>query len=327
MKKINWKWVGYGYNELKFIKSIEDVRLLCTQKLPFLYPRLLGSNYQELSVPPSLQLEPTNICNLRCISCPRDNMTREKGSMDLGLFKKIITEASEIGVKRVHLYLHGEPAIHPNLVEMIKFIKANKMGLNLTTNGSVFDDSKIRDILEAGINSSDYITFSILGASKEVHENVMKGVNHEKVVNNVLLMLDLRKKLKINGPVIETVFYTLPENEKDRNAFFEFWAKRIDHAKIVGKVSKSFADYGNQEELAKIPIRHRTCKNIWERMTIYWNGDVVMCCEDVGGVTKAGNLNRQSIKDIWNSKKLKRFREFHKNGKVDRIPLCASCDE
>jgi hypothetical protein len=87
---MNLSWVKYGLKELRFIRSYEDINILYTQKIPFLFPRLLGSNYKDSPVPPSLQLEPTNFCNLRCVSCPRDNMTREKGFMEFNLFKKII---------------------------------------------------------------------------------------------------------------------------------------------------------------------------------------------------------------------------------------------
>lgn len=323
---MNWRWIEYGLKELKFIKSYEDIKILNNQKLPFLFPRLLGVNYRDLPIPPSLQMEPTNICNLNCISCPRDRMTRKKGLMDFSLFKKIIDDAAQIKVKRIHFYLHGEPAIHPQLVEMINYIKKKGIGINLTTNGELFNEIKIRALLEAGINSSDYITFSILGFRKEVHENVMKGVSHEKVLRNIITLMKMRKKLQINGPVIQTVFYTMPENEKDKEVFYEYWRNKVDHVKVVRKISKSFSDFGRQR-LDKIPVRENTCKNIWERMTIYWNGDVVLCCEDVGGETIAGNMKDQSIKEIWNSKKLKGLRSLHQNGKIRSIPLCARCDE
>jgi radical SAM protein with 4Fe4S-binding SPASM domain len=210
---------------------------------------------------------------------------------------------------------------------MIKYIKTKGIGVNLTTNGGLFNETKIQGLLEAGINSSDYITFSILGFSKEVHENVMRGISHDKVLRNVYKFIEMRKKLGINGPVIGIVFYAMPENEKEQKDFFEFWRSKVDHVQVVGKVSQSFANFKKMEELAKIPIRNRTCKNIWERMTIYWNGDVVLCCEDVGGATNVGNLKNESIKEIWNSKKLKGIRALHRNGKFSSIPLCKRCDE
>ncbi|GAI91258.1 unnamed protein product, partial [marine sediment metagenome] len=90
--------------------------------------------------------------------------------MDFDFFKRIIDDASQIGVKTIHLYLHGESLLHPQLVEMISYIKSKNLEFNLTTNGMLLNKEKIELILHSGVSSADHIVFSILGYSKEVHE-------------------------------------------------------------------------------------------------------------------------------------------------------------
>ncbi|MHC4138141.1 MAG: hypothetical protein ACYS0K_24650, partial [Planctomycetota bacterium] len=46
--------------------------------------------------PTHLQVEPTNLCNLRCAFCPvTTGMDRPSGSMDVDVFKKLIDEIGD----------------------------------------------------------------------------------------------------------------------------------------------------------------------------------------------------------------------------------------
>jgi radical SAM protein with 4Fe4S-binding SPASM domain len=318
------KWIRYGLEELKIIKSFNDLKILYNQKLPFFISRFSGSPVNNYDVPPSLQIEPTNHCNLDCISCSRDRIKRVKGYMDFDLFKKIINEASEIGVRRIHMYLHGEPMLHPKIIEMIKYVKARDLGITMATNGMLFDRGRIESILQAGVNSGDYFTFSMLGYSKEVHEAVMRKVNHDKVIRNLIAFLETRKSFGMSGPVIETVFYRMPENEHEEKEFIKTWRGIVDHVHPVGEISKQFAKFKTVE--GNLPRREKTCKNLWERMTVYWNGDITTCIADLEGNEVFGNLNEVSIKDAWNHHKLLKFKSMHRDGRFQELYLCSNCD-
>jgi MoaA/NifB/PqqE/SkfB family radical SAM enzyme len=72
--------------------------------------------------------------------------------MDYSLFKEIIDDAVNIGVKRIRLFLHGEPMLHPEIVEMIAYIKSKDLFVNITTNGMRLDHEKIEAILNTWMN-------------------------------------------------------------------------------------------------------------------------------------------------------------------------------
>ena len=42
----------------------------------------------------------------------------------------------------------------------------------------------------------------------------------------------------------------------------------MDHVREVGNISEQFAKYKNVDN--PIPVRNKTYKNLWERMTIFW---------------------------------------------------------
>ena len=84
--------------------------------------------------------------------------------MDFELFQRIIDEAARVGVKRVHLYLHGEPLLHPQIVDMISYIKSRNLVVHLTTNGMLLDKEKAEAILRSGVNGADHFRISVLGS-------------------------------------------------------------------------------------------------------------------------------------------------------------------
>lgn len=313
-----------GLQELKFLRSVNDLRILY-EKIAYLLFRKVGMSQRfDGRAPYSLQIEPTNYCNVNCICCPSLRSSRSRGFMDFELFRQVIDEASQMGVKRIRLFLHGEPMLHPRIIDMIRHLKSRQLAINLTTNGMRLNRSKIEEILHSGVNSADHITFSILGSSKETFERIMQRANYYTVTQNIHDFLQLRKEYKVNGPVIETIFYSMPENENEEQEYLEHWGRKVDHARLGGKISESFAGYG--EKLERIAPRRQTCSNIWDRLTIYWNGEVPLCNEDVNGERILGNVNQRSLQEIWNCEELRLTKQAHVEKRFQDLPLCSRCD-
>lgn len=306
--------------EIKFVKSYSDLKIFWEKAL-FILPRLTGSVDRWTEVPPGIQIEPTNACNVRCITCCRSSSSRPVGYMNFELFKKIIDDAAQVGVKRVQLFLLGEPLIHPKIVEMIQYIKLKGLAFHLTTNGFIFSRKIGEGILRAGATSADYVTFSILGFSKDTHEKVMKGIKHDRVMENILSFIKDRNLSRNNGPIIETVFYSISQTEHELESFMNYWSKVADHAIYGGKAVEAFIDH-------RLPTKPRTktCAVLWERMAVQWNGDVVLCGEDSDGEFIVGNLRNNSILDIWKGEKLTSLKKLHKTREFNKISLCEFCD-
>ncbi|HEY5482864.1 MAG TPA: radical SAM/SPASM domain-containing protein [Propionibacteriaceae bacterium] len=312
----------YGLEELKFLRSFEDLRIL-SAKVAYKRPRKLEALGASPWVPPSLQIEPTNVCNLRCTTCPGARSSFPKGHMDVGLFENIISEASEIGVKRIHLFLRGEPTLHPGIYEMIRFTKSKGLGVHLTTNGTRLTPEKSAELLDSGVDSADQLTISFIGHSKESHEATMVGVDHDLVIRNVIELLRLRKELGANGPVIETILNPTPETQHETQEFLRFWRGKVDHARIGG-ISIAFQEYKREGDAAV--RRSSLCHYIFDRMPVLWNGQVPQCNMDFDGERMVGDLNKDSIMDTWNSEQMQTVRRIHLAGQFERLPLCLHCD-
>jgi organic radical activating enzyme len=314
----------YGLEELKFLRSFADVKILGAKvayKLSMQEDR--SAPGVAPAVPPSVQIEPTNLCNLRCTTCPGARSGSPRGYMEMGLFEKVVSEAAEIGVKRIHLYLRGEPTLHPKIFEMIAFTKSKGLPVHLTTNGTTLTPERGAELLATGVNSADQLTVSFLGHSKQSHEATMVGIDHDLVVGNIVELMRLRKELHVNGPVVETILNAPPENEHESEAFLRFWRGKVDHARL-GEISVEFQEYGR--DAVNTVRRTHPCNGILERMPVFWNGQVPQCNGDFEGQWMLGDLNTDSIAGLWNCERLQEVRRIHREGQLEELPACLHCD-
>ena len=102
--------------------------------------------------PAEIWIEPTNFCNLRCKMCPQSGgLTREKGFMNLELYKKIIDEVGK-WKPIIKLFNLGEPLLHPEIVNMIKYAKKKGCYVMINTNATLLNEKKSIDIINSGLD-------------------------------------------------------------------------------------------------------------------------------------------------------------------------------
>lgn len=111
--------------------SIRQMKSLAQAEFSQAFPRPRVSG-----LPSVLQIEPTNICDLRCPLYPsgRRALSRNKGFMPPGLFEKLLDELGHTA-SLVILWGWGEPLLHPCLPEMIKTAKSHNTAVITSTNG------------------------------------------------------------------------------------------------------------------------------------------------------------------------------------------------
>ena len=99
--------------------------------IPFLINRFQWHYYPRLhyvsKFPCHLDIETSSVCNMLCPMCftTTNEFKKEidKGFMSFPLFKKVIDEAASYKTYSIRLSHRGEPFIHPNVVDFIKYAK------------------------------------------------------------------------------------------------------------------------------------------------------------------------------------------------------------
>jgi cyclic pyranopterin phosphate synthase len=72
-------------------------------------------------------------------------------------------------------------------------------------------------------------------------------------------------------------------------------------------------------------VPKKVCVQMFKGFQIQANGECVPCCVDWKRVNVIGNINKGSIRDVWEGKKLKSLRTAHLKGKRREIEPCQSC--
>ena len=257
----------------------------------------------------SLIIEPTNTCNLRCTFCfVTDGMTRDGGFMDFNLFKKIIDDCNDLE----HLCMHnwGEPLLHKDIFRMIEYAK-NK-GVNyvvMNTNGTLLTDKMINRIVNSKL---DIIRFSIDG-SAETFKRV-RGVELENIEKNIkkLKIIKEKKRPKLKMGVVFTVE---EDTEGDAEEYINHWEKIVDHVRLQPKLITS-----PRTEVCPEPFGKD-----YGKLVVLWDGRVIPCCVDYNANLMIGNIQNDTIPNLWKSEKLNILREQHLKGEFP--DTCANCNE
>ena len=94
-------------------------------------------------------IEITNVCNLNCSFCLPHH--RENKSMSFNEFKHILNELKPF-TNYIYLHVKGEPLLHSEVDEFIKY--AHDMGffINLTTNATLFIPQLFNARIEVSTN-------------------------------------------------------------------------------------------------------------------------------------------------------------------------------
>src|SRR5688500_5555806 len=87
-------------------RTVENV--LRRQAKPIRRILLATGRDRAPSMPEIVQIESTNICNAKCVFCPRDDMHRKQGIMTLDLFRKVVDGCVELGITHVRMHNYGE---------------------------------------------------------------------------------------------------------------------------------------------------------------------------------------------------------------------------
>ena len=278
--------------------------------------------------PKYFEIETYRGCNARCTMCTVNEWEDSNMRIKDGLFDKIADEMKGYAnwIERVTLSRDGEPLMDKFLSLRIKKLKDSGIRyVTFSTNGSLLNEKRASELIDAGL---DDIRFSVDGATKETFEAIRLRLNYEQVVGNYLKFIEMRDKGG-KKPTIEVRMVVQERNKHEVDMWKEFWKPRIGHQDIL--YSKPMHSWGNQ--LKTYELHHedeiyaeKPCISPWSTMAIHANGKVGLCGCDYHTVVPMGNLNEQSVREIWQSEPYQKARQIHESGKRNDIKICVGCN-
>mgnify|MGYP004456769941 FL=1 len=264
-----------------------------------------------------IYIEITNICNLNCSFCSKDNRIKE--SISLTNMEELLKKINDY-TDYVYLHVKGEPLLHPNLKEILDLCEKYHKKVNITTNATLLK-AKEKILSHPAIRQINL----------SVHSE-----NQEK--NYLEEIFEVTDKLKEKNIVYR--FWTMNDNNLNKKST-ELVEKIINHYKlspeIVEKIktdnnikinSNTYVNKANQFVWPNINNDYYNdkgyCYALKDQLAILVDGTVVPCCLDSDGIINLGNIYSNTLEDIINSSRYQKMRSSFCNRKVTE-ELCKHC--
>ena len=281
-----------------------------------LFPRL----HHVSKFPSHVDIELSSLCNLNCPMCytTTDDFKNKvnKKNMDFDLFKKIIDECARYNLFSIRLSLRGEAFLNKNIFDMIQYAKSKGIKeVSTLTHGGFLDAEKFEQLIDLNL---DWLTISFDGVG-ETYDKIRYPLTFEDSVNKIKEFQKIKKRRNVVKPVIkvQTVWPAISKNPEE---FYNIFNPITDQV-----ASNPLIDYlGNDTDV--VFEENFTCPQLWERFVIGADGNVMLCANDEMESYTLGNVQDESVFDIWHGKKLNKAREIHlKHMGTKEIEPCKHC--
>lgn len=285
--------------------------------------------------PKYIDVELTNHCNLNCYMCPVGTYTmkRDRGFMSMKTVEKLCAELKASSIQGVRLIRWGEPTMHPQFLQILWQFKNTGKAVHFNTNGTLLDKESIKRIVELEIDS---VKFSFQGVDKESYEEMRAGSSWDKLMENIRFINEARGDNE--KPYIQISTTTTTESNEEITKFVQQISALCDHCNVgrtklchldVAKMKiseerrKKYLELKEKERLQK--QHFKVCPEIYDKLSINWDGTVTACCADYDNLLIVGDMMQDSLKDIYQGEKIKKIREIISTDDYDAIPLCRTC--
>lgn len=271
--------------------------------------------------PPYLQIEPTSVCNYRCVFCfETDKFFTKKsngfmGQMTFETFKKIIDQA--VGnIEFISLASRGEPLLCRDIEPMLAYTCGKFLNLKLNTNASLLDEQKAHAILQSGVKT---LVFSADAAEEQLYAKLRVGGSLNKVLKNIELFEKIRQNHYKQSKIITRVSGVKFSDEQDINSMEALWGGLVNQV--------AFVDYNPWENVYEKQFSGITepCSDLWRRMFVWWDGKINPCDVDYRSTLVVGSLNDMDIRLAWSSTKYQELRNDHINSRRGAASPCSNC--
>ena len=274
----------------------------------------------DLRYPANVVIETTAFCQLRCLMCGRNGVTRKLGNMAPSLVFSILRQIAGWNKESIRVWycFLGEPLLlRKRLVKYVRF--GRSLGIMhhiINTNGNLLDPPISEQLVEAGLTE---IYIGVDAATPETYQQIRVGGDFQKVLDNIHYLLEIRpERLQITVQMIE-----MAANRHERAAFIRYW-QELGVRTFVKKELGWIANLPSINKRRLLNSRY-PCPWVLDTMGIYWNGDVPFCVNDWNGVTAFGNVSEKALSSLW-EEQINRFGRPHLLKEWHALPeVCVEC--
>ena len=277
--------------------------------------------------PDHVQIQTVTGCNARCIFCPNGKTNRNipRGRrMNWDLYRSIVDQCVELGIRRYSVYLMNEPMLDRELAERVAYVSARikrPQYVKVTSHGGLLTERMAKGLLDSGL---DKLKISVQSLDEKTYWDIM-GLPLEKTLKNLDRFLELEKKGGYKKPRLEIVMVDSVQTHDEIPRIRRYWQDR--DIKLYIEPVENRADQKDIRETAvgKQGLKSFSwCRRLMEQIYILYDGRMVQCCADWEQRSVMGDLTTQRLADIWYGERYAGYRRRFAEGNVKGM-ICACC--
>ncbi|MFC2004455.1 radical SAM/SPASM domain-containing protein [Chloroflexota bacterium] len=282
------------------------------------YPRM----HYVSRFPDHVDIETSSACNMHCPMCytitEEFKRTVKHQLMSFELFRKIIDECAKHNIYSIRLSLRGEPFIHKDIIKIIQY--AHDSGIkeiSMLTNGLALTPELFEKAMRAGLT---WLTISVDGVG-EIYEMIRPPAKFDELVEKIKGFKEIKTKNKSVQPVVK-IQGIWPAVKECMEEYYNIFSPYVD-----GMASNPLIDYLRKDDESKIEYEEDfDCPVLYQRLVIGSDGRVLLCSNDDMGAYIIGDVNEESIFNIWHGKQIQKARDLHrKHMGYKEVEPCKEC--
>lgn len=271
-----------------------------------------------MNQPWCVQVELVEGCNRICSFCGINGIRSAPGNfkyMEMRTVEQLGGQLAELCPHaRIEFAMHGEPLQHPHATGIVQWMRAvlPKAQMMLTTNGRVLAkkmQARLEALYEAGL---DYVMMDTYYPERD-------SLREEAATLTGIVVKDFYDELAPAG--------WSPYANHQRKV--QRWLVLMDDigardGEHTSRVIHNHAGSNPGKPVPREPLK-KTCTKPFREVSVTWNGEVRLCCEDWIGRYVAGNINERTLRDIWFGVEFEAARA-HLQNKERTFGACQHCD-
>jgi radical SAM protein with 4Fe4S-binding SPASM domain len=253
--------------------------------------------------PKQVDIEVTSACNLKCRFCP--GLGTKAQHMDVDLYKSIIDRIDF--PTTVVPWLNGEPLLHPNYLELIKYTDEAGFRYYITTNGMIHNFELFDYISRKGSNCYQIIISLDGMPSSNSVELARPGTAVTKVLQTIAYLNSKSKYLDVAVKICRR-----GQDWEEIEKYISYWLDMGIDFVIVGD---QLVEENNPEGFRRYPCQYSD-NNF---MVIKVDGRVVRCAYNTEATNNHDYTfdnvgNGRPLLEIYNNEWFTKFREDQAEG-------------
>lgn len=301
----------------------------------------------------SLQVEVSSACNLNCPQCFKHIEGHKTGFFPHALWDQRIKPLLP-QLEDIHLVGIGEPLLSKDFFRYVEDAKTNNVTVHSTSNLQLLNRLLAENIVTSGL---DNLSFSCDGASSGTYESIRIHGKLSVLRKSLGLINAAKDRNKSLFPHLILNFGAMKTNISELPDIVKFayehrvgmiiayhnvaYVSRLKEESLYHAQALSDEYFLRAKELAEKlgivmfmpglfsqPIKHKPegfyCTYPLGHLYIYHDGRVGPCCMDFPDRYILGNINQDSIEEVWNGSPILRLRQSLNTSPSDTCRYCVS---